>query len=135
MPMVFTTGGYRDSNVNLRTQLLRIMQRAGVQQWPKLFQNLRSSRETELTQRFPMHVVCAWIGNREPVAAKHYLQVTGKHFEEAVQNPVQRPSELTRKPWHENTNTPRFTEEYQGVPECTSAQVAAVGVEPTTRGL
>jgi hypothetical protein len=27
-----------------------------------------------------MHVICAWIGNSEPVAAKHYLQVTDKHF-------------------------------------------------------
>jgi hypothetical protein len=52
--------------------------------WPKLFQNLRSSRETELTQKFPLHVVCAWMGNSQLVAAKHYLQVTDKHFTKAV---------------------------------------------------
>lgn len=65
---------YRDSEVNLRTQLLRIIAKAGLEPWPKLFQNLRSTRETELAETFPMHVVCAWLGNSQPVAAKHYLQ-------------------------------------------------------------
>jgi hypothetical protein len=31
---------YRDCNANLRTQLLRIIKRAGLTAWPKLFQNL-----------------------------------------------------------------------------------------------
>jgi hypothetical protein len=31
-----------------------------------------------------MHVVCTWIGNSQPVAAKHYLQVTDEHFEKAA---------------------------------------------------
>ena len=57
---------YRDTNANLRTQLLRIIQRAGLQRWPKLFQNLRSTRETELAEDFPMHVGCQWIGNSQP---------------------------------------------------------------------
>jgi hypothetical protein len=39
---------HRGSNVSLRTQLQRIPSRAGVKPWPKLFQNLRSSRQTEL---------------------------------------------------------------------------------------
>jgi hypothetical protein len=47
-------------------------------------QNLRSSRETELTGQFPLHVVVQWIGNSEPVAAKHYLQVTDADFEQAI---------------------------------------------------
>jgi len=80
---------YRDTNTNLRTRLLRIIKRAGLKAWPKLFQNLRSSRQTELEETFPSHVVCAWIGNSRAVAAKHYLQVTEDHFTKAVQNPVQ----------------------------------------------
>ena len=87
---------YRDTNANLRTQLLRIIQRAGLQRWPKLFQNLRSTRETELAEDFPMHVVCQWIGNSQPIAAKHYLQVTDDHFSKAVRNPVQHPAVLPR---------------------------------------
>jgi len=71
---------YRSSNCNLRTQLQRIIKRAGLKPWPKLFQNLRSTRETELAEHWPEHVVCAWIGNSRLVARKHYLQVTEEHF-------------------------------------------------------
>ena len=85
----FVTARRRDGNVNLRTQLERIIAKAGLTPWPKLFQNLRSTRETELAEHFPAHVVCAWLGNSEAVARKHYLQVTDDHFEQAVQNPVQ----------------------------------------------
>ena len=87
---------YRNTNANLRTQLGRIIKRAGLATWPKLFQNLRSTRETELTQQFPIHVVCKWIGNSQLIAAKHYLQVTEEHFAKAVQNPVQYPAVLGR---------------------------------------
>ena len=62
-----------------------------VRAWPKLFQNLRSTRETELAEQYPIHVICAWIGNSPAVAAKHYLQVTEDHFKKAVQNPVHFP--------------------------------------------
>lgn len=75
---------YRSANANLRSQLERIIRRAGLQPWPKLFHNLRATRETELTERFPLHVVCAWIGNSAAVAAKHYLQVTDQHFTQAA---------------------------------------------------
>jgi integrase len=87
---------YRDTNSNLRTRLTRIIRRAGLTPWPKLFHNLRASRETELAAQYPLHVVCAWIGNTEMIAAKHYLQVTEDHFRRAaqsgavaLQNPVQ----------------------------------------------
>jgi integrase len=36
---------YRDRNSNLRTQLNRIIRKAGLEPWPKLFHNLRASRE------------------------------------------------------------------------------------------
>ena len=75
---------YRRTNSNLRTQLLRIIAKAGLERWPKLFQNLRSTRETELADQFPIQVVCEWIGNTEAIAAKHYLQVTEDHFAKAV---------------------------------------------------
>jgi len=87
---------YRNTNANLRTQLTRIIKGAGLTPWPKLFQNLRSTRETELTQQFPVHVVCKWIGNSPQVANRHYLQVTEEHFAQAVQNPVQHSAELSR---------------------------------------
>ena len=87
---------YRRSNQNLSTQLRRIIKRAGLTPWPKLYQNLRSTRETELAGQFPLHVVCAWIGNSQAVAAKHYLQVTEDHFRSALQNALQQAHALDR---------------------------------------
>ena len=77
---------YRQPNANLRTQLLRVIKKAGITPWPKLFQNLRATRETELTEHFPIHVVTAWLGNSTTIAAKHYLQVTDEHFQRAAES-------------------------------------------------
>jgi len=62
---------------------------AGVKPWPRLFHSMRSTRQTELADRFPIHTVCAWIGNSEAVATKHYLQTTEAHFAEAAHNAAQ----------------------------------------------
>ncbi len=70
----------RDPAVNIRTQFLRILAKAGIEPWPKLFQNLRSSRQTELTETWPAHIVCAWMGNSKIVARDHHLQPTDEHF-------------------------------------------------------
>jgi len=115
----FVINRYRNSNANLRTQLERIIKRAGLTAWPKLFQNLRSTRETELAQSYPIHVVCAWLGNSQRVAAKHYLQVRDEDFERAAsysaessalstestaQNTAQPPSADSRQPSQETHN-------------------------------
>jgi len=76
---------YTSADQNLRTTFEKIVTRAGLKQWPKPFQNLRSTRETELMEIYPSHVVVAWIGHSEKVARKHYLQTTDAHFEKAVQ--------------------------------------------------
>ena len=86
----------RRSSGNLRTQLARIVKKAGLKPWPRIFHNLRASRQTELANEHPPHVVCAWIGNSQLIALKHYLQVTDDHFAKAVQNPVQQPAVLPR---------------------------------------
>ncbi len=80
----FVITRYRWANANLRTQLERIIQRAGLKPWPKLFHNLRATRQTELAESYPLHVVTAWIGNSAAVAAKYYLQVTDEHFRAAM---------------------------------------------------
>jgi len=77
---------YRDVNSNLRTQLLRIIKRAGVKSRPKLFQNMRSSREAELVEQYPIHVVCEWIGNSPNVAKEHYLQMREEYSQHAIAN-------------------------------------------------
>jgi len=87
----FVISRYRDSRSNLRTQFCRIIKKAGVEPWPRLFQNLRASCETELANRFPLHVVTAWLGNTPRVAEQHYLQVTPEHFAQAVADDTQLP--------------------------------------------
>ena len=67
-------------NANLRTQFLRILRRAGLEPWPRLFHNLRASLATDLTADFPQHVVAAWLGHTEAIAEAHYWQVTRDHL-------------------------------------------------------
>jgi hypothetical protein len=69
---------------DVATPLDKAIRRAGLKPWPKLFQNLRSTRETELMKSFPIAVVCAWLGNSPKVALKHYHQVTDADFEAAL---------------------------------------------------
>ncbi len=71
-------------NCNLRTSFEKIIRRAGLTPWPRLFHNLRSSRETELVQAYPVQVVTAWLGNTPAIALKHYLQTTDEHFAQAL---------------------------------------------------
>jgi len=88
---------YRSPEVNLRTRFNKIILRAGLKPWGKLFQNCRSSRETELCEEYPLHVVCGWLGNTTTIAAKHYLQTTEEHFAKATKKP---PQEALRKALH-----------------------------------
>ena len=46
-------------NANLRTQFERVIRRAGLAPWPRLFHALRASRETELLDSFPIQTVVA----------------------------------------------------------------------------
>ena len=79
---------YRDTNQNLRTQLGRIIRRAGLTCWPKPFQNMRASRETELAALYPLHVVCTWMAIPcwSPTSTTCKPR---KRTSAALQNPVQ----------------------------------------------
>lgn len=115
-------------DVNLRTRFLKIIHRAGCDPWPKLFHNLRASAQTDLASRFPLHVVCAWLGNSEAIAADHYLQVTDDHFKDAAQNPARPLPESTRIGTNqdsENEKTPCFQ-------EVSSFRMEAAGIEPAS---
>ena len=81
---VYVINRYRAPNANLRTRFLRIIRKAGVKPWPRLFHNLRGSLETELAQDHPVHVVAQWLGNTPKIAAAHYLQVRDSDFERAL---------------------------------------------------
>lgn len=132
---------YRQSNVNLRTQLLRIIHKAGLKSWPKLFQNLRSSRQTELCEHWPEHVVCSWLGNSRAIARRHYLQVTDEHFERAVradtvtfqatQIPTQQDAELSRTASHHVSEYAKCDSERDNAILC-DVPVGGIGLEPMT---
>jgi integrase len=138
----------RDSRTNLRTQMERIIKRAGVAPWPKLFHNLRSTRQTELTEKFPSHVVCAWLGNSRAVAQDHYLQVTDAHFAAAVSMPKHPPEQAAQNAAHStavstgngqnestatNENRPELPGDTSSYRYLHSMQVTPTGFEPVSR--
>ena len=82
-----TAMGWKNSN--LRTEMTRLLRRAGVSGWPRLFHALklqegRASRQTELQREFPQHVVCSWLGNSPRIAQQSYLLVTEDDFAKAA---------------------------------------------------
>jgi hypothetical protein len=81
-------------NANLRTQLLKLLEKAGVDPWPRLFHSMRASRQTELEREFPTYVVCAWLGNSEKIAKESYLLVTEDHFATATAKRVINPTQF-----------------------------------------
>jgi hypothetical protein len=85
---------YRDTNTSLRTRMLKIIERAGLKPWPKLFQNLRSSRQTELEDVFPGHVVCKWMGNSQRVADEHFRRGCEEPTDKAAHNPAKQQTEM-----------------------------------------
>lgn len=74
----------RDPATNLRTGLCRIIERAGLAPWPRLFHNMRASCACDWTERFPNHVAASWLGHSPMVAATHYLQTRDVHFDLAA---------------------------------------------------
>lgn len=79
---------YRRATQNLRQQFERIILRAGLTPWPRLFQNLRATRETELLAKHPAKDVASWLGNTVPVAMKHYAMATEESFNRAIVEPT-----------------------------------------------
>ena len=130
---------YRDPGANLRTQLVRYITAAGLTPWPKPWQNMRSTRATELADNFPSHVCAAWLGHTEAVADECYRQVTAEHFQKATAGAAHKAAQqapvLARKPSQPLTSgtpkvpgTPRLANTYENLQE---SKVGAVGFEPT----
>jgi len=136
---------YRPNNLNLRTHFNRIIKRAGFTPWPRLWQNLRSSRQSELCEQFPEYVVCAWIGNSKAVAREHYLQILPEHFERATERAPARthsaqyaakPSCTTLNPTP--ANAPKNAEMHRSDTPFKAVQMVGMGpagFEPATNAL
>jgi hypothetical protein len=112
-----------------------IIRKAGLTPWSRLFHNLRATRQTELAEDFPAHVICSWIGNTERVAQNHYLQVTDLHFQKAAQYPAESTGKDEKAESGKRDNKQDLqgvTDQYGSAPAKT---IAATGLEPVTRGL
>ena len=106
---VYCITRYRDKTVNLRTQMNKIIKRAGLEIWPKTFQNLRSSRETELFKLTSGNIkaVCEWIGNSPEVAMMHYAQITEADMKEAAKMTILNAAEKeVHDPVHTGADSP-----------------------------
>ncbi len=69
---------------NLRTTLEKFIKRAGLKQWPKLWQNLRASAATDLARCLPGHVAAAICGHTEQIAQEHYRTVSNFDLQDAL---------------------------------------------------
>ena len=134
----------------MRTQFQRILRRAGLKPWQKLFHNLRASRESELMRSYDLATVCRWIGNSPEVAAKHYavsvdlnadfriaagLEIKDKGAEEkAAQKAAQHAAELLRKQPHAAQES-SICEGLRGGAEPNESLMGPRGVEPLTSSL
>jgi len=70
---------------SVRHRFERVLFNAGVELYPRLFQNLRSSLDTDLAnvtspEPIPAHVRAKWLGHSVKVSETFYLQVTDEHY-------------------------------------------------------
>lgn len=85
------------AHTNWREGLEKIIRKAGLVQWPRIWHNMRSSRETELRDVFPAYVVAEWLGHSEAIGTKHYSKPNDAHYRRAAlfgaaQNPTRQMS-------------------------------------------
>ena len=146
---------FQNMRANLRTHSRRIIERAGLKVWPKPFQNMRSSRETDWLSRHPVASVARWMGHSPVVSMRHYAQALPEHFHAAVaegrgtadsggaesgavgaQKAAQQASAGSRTTTHERSRNEAIPEETAistGIVEIVnSGSVGATGFEPAT---
>jgi len=104
-------------NCNLRTAFAKLIRRAGLQPWPRLFHNLRSSRETELLEQFPVHVVAQWLGHDPKISLKHYAQITAVHYRLAAQGGTKSGTQVAQQTVARNCTGSRWPPQLFGIEE------------------
>jgi integrase len=66
---------------NLGTHAKRLVKKAGITPWPKLFVNMRGSCSDDLERRgIPEKAINAWIGNTARLRSKHYHAVRAEDW-------------------------------------------------------
>ncbi len=119
----------------------KAIERAGLVPWPKLWNNLRSTRATELCDVYPSHICAAWLGHTAEIADAHYRQVTPEHLARATSQPTGPVPTSTETGTNSGTPTARnasnsaqaeepdsaFTREKMGLDNIGQAGVSLVG--------
>ncbi|QNN21234.1 site-specific integrase [Planctomycetales bacterium ZRK34] len=129
----------RSTNAYLRKVMRQTIRKAGLEPWPRIFQNLRSSCQTELTQKYGWDV-CNWLGNSQAVAQKHYLQPSEELMDRAAgfdpeadqmgQNLGQSGAATGGNGQNPKTKTPGFTGDFRDLLIGAGSQVPPQGLEP-----
>jgi integrase len=132
---VYVISRYRDPSVNLRSMLVRYIERAGLKPWGKPWQNMRASRATELADKYPSHVCAAWLGHTEAIADEFYRTVTDEHFERASAPAVR--NAVRAGDAQDCTDLPKVEVNCVGVHEgeWSTATMGDAGLEPATSTL
>ncbi|MEZ6070736.1 MAG: hypothetical protein R3C10_10795 [Pirellulales bacterium] len=123
--------------VNLRKQFERIINRAGLTKWPRLFHALRTSRINEWNREVPGFVVTAWAGNSAEVRDRHYNEVLESEFERAAgtaeNNPPQNPPHYTPLQDDMSVTLSGAFEKYTGMARGDAQRAERTGFEPAER--
>ena len=137
---------FSESNSNLDKPFKTILHLAGLVPWPKVFQNLRASCETEwLNEGHLAHVVAAWIGHSVKVQRESYAQITDGHFERFSNHPGQTQKSGTPGAGNDGKRqeivvppSVPLLAKHEKTPKTlgfSGFEVAAAGLEPATPGL
>lgn len=76
---------FSDAGKGYSQYFTRCIRAAGIAVWPKLFNSLRATRDTELQKKHPPHVVSSWLGHTIEISQKYYIQTTDEDFEKALE--------------------------------------------------
>ncbi len=134
---------HRGAGVNLRTHLERIILRAGLIPWPRLWHNMRASRQSELMAEYDLTTACRWLGNSPSVAARHYAMdtdtdgsfqravgQTSAKPERALQNALQYTAETARNGQQAESHEVQDRQYLQGNSDvCSDLHIKGMGVE------
>jgi integrase len=74
---VFTLG----STSNLGEMIQDAAKRSSVDVWARTFDSARESCENEWLDKYPGHVVAAWLGHSVATQRRHYAGVRDEHFD------------------------------------------------------
>ncbi|MBL4809922.1 MAG: site-specific integrase [Phycisphaerales bacterium] len=84
----FVVVNHRSTTANLRTQLIRIIENAGMTAWPSLFNSMRASRVSELATQYPSATCTKWMGHSRKIAELHYHMVRDEDYAKAASTPA-----------------------------------------------